>query len=205
MSPMRSQLTVLSGGAVRAAPPRSQLETAYQHFRLEREGNLASASTLGNDDALLKPFLAWAQARGLRRFSDLDIGTMRVYRAQEAVRIGKHGRKLRPHTVLDSHRALLTFLRWARAEGYELDPRLLELKRPKVPRPEATVYHMSQLRAILAACNPRTPQEELAVRILVGAGLRASERCGLALVAPDGLSDVMTDSMARGRVELRVR
>ena len=30
MSPMRPQVTVLSGGAAAAAPPRSQLETAYQ-------------------------------------------------------------------------------------------------------------------------------------------------------------------------------
>jgi len=96
----------------------------------------------------------------------------------------------------------LGFIGW---EGYEFDPRVLELPRPKVPRPEADVYHMTQLRAVLAACNPRVPQEELSVRILVGSGLRASELCGLALVGPDGLSDIMLDSLARGRVELRVR
>jgi hypothetical protein len=47
---------------------------------------------------------------------------MRAYRAQEAVRIGKHSRRLRPHTVLDSHRALLTFLRRARAEATSSTP-----------------------------------------------------------------------------------
>src|SRR5947207_3044570 len=36
-------------------------------------------------------------------------------------------------------------------------------------------------------------------------GLRASELCGLAVVGPDGLPDVMSDSLSRGRVELRVR
>jgi site-specific recombinase XerD len=136
MSPMRPQVTVLSGGAAAAAPARSQLETAYQHFRLEREGNLLSANTLENYDALVRPFLAWAGTSGVRRFADLDLGTMRAYRAQEATQVGKHGRKLRPHTVLDSHRALLTFMRWAQAEGYEFDARILELKRPKVPKPE---------------------------------------------------------------------
>lgn len=49
------------------------------------------------------------------------------------------------------------------------------------------------------------PQEELAVRILLGSGIRKSELCGLALVGPDGMSDLMLDSMVRGRVELRVR
>ena len=43
------------------------------------------------------------------------------------------------------------------------------------------------------------------VRILVGSGLRREELCGLAVVGPDGLSDVMTDSLGTGRVELRVR
>jgi hypothetical protein len=48
MSPMRSQLTVLSGGAVRAAPPRSQLETAYQHFVEGGPAGTRSAA-IGND------------------------------------------------------------------------------------------------------------------------------------------------------------
>ena len=67
------------------------------------------------------------------------------------------------------------------------------------------MYHVAQVRQILAACNPKLPQEELAVRILVGSGIRESELCGLAVVAPDGLPDLMLDSVARGRVELRVR
>ena len=43
------------------------------------------------------------------------------------------------------------------------------------------------------------------MRLLVGAGLRASEPCGLAVVGPDGLPDVMSDSLTLGRVQLRVR
>ena len=79
---------------------------------------------------------------------------------------------------------LLTFFRWARTEGYTVDPRILELKRPRVPEQEATVYHIAQVRQILGACNPKLPQEEPAVRILVGAGLRESELCGLAVLIP---------------------
>ncbi|TMC07674.1 MAG: site-specific integrase [Chloroflexi bacterium] len=174
MSSMAPQVTVLSGGAAPAAPPRTQLWTAYEHYRLGRQGDLVSEKTLETYVTHVEPFLTWAGD---------ECG----------------------FTVLDSHKALLTFFRWARTEGYEFDGRILELKRPRVPKPEADVYHMSQLRAILTACNRRVPQEELMVRILVGSGVRASELCGLALVGPDGLSDVMTDSMARGRVELRVR
>jgi integrase len=61
------------------------------------------------------------------------------------------------------------------------------------------------VREILAACNPRVPQEELAVRILLGSGVREFELCGLALVGPDGMSDLMLGSVVRGRIELRVR
>lgn len=61
------------------------------------------------------------------------------------------------------------------------------------------------MKKILAACNPAVPTEDLVVRILVGSGLRREELCGLAVAGPDCLSDVMTDSLGSGRVELRVR
>ena len=108
-------------------------------------------------------------------------------------------------TLHDSHRLLATFLRWAEAEGYPVDPRILKLKAPKVPLKEPTVYHIASLRRVLAVCSSEFPQEELAVRILIGSGVRASELCGLAVQGPDGLPDVMLDSLVRGRVELRVR
>jgi len=67
------------------------------------------------------------------------------------------------------------------------------------------VFHIVQLRKILAACNAAVAEEELAVRIAVGSGLRISELCGLCVEGPDGLPDLMLDSLERGRVELRVR
>jgi integrase len=58
---------------------------------------------------------------------------------------------------------------------------------------------------VLAACTPEVPTEDLIVRLLVGSGIRRAEVCGLAVTAPDGLPDLMADSLQRGRVELRVR
>ena len=134
------------------------------------------------------------------------MSVLRHYRAEQARRTSeKTGRPLEPATVLDSRRLLMTFLRWAAEEEYPVDPRILKLKAPKVPLKEPTVYHIAHVRQVLAACDPRLPQEELAVRILVGSGVRASELCGLAVRAPDGLADLMLDSLVRGRVELRVR
>jgi integrase len=74
-----------------------------------------------------------------------------------------------------------------------------------VPDKEPTVYHINQLREVLAACKTEHPQEEIVVRLTVGSGIRRSEVCGLCQVGPDGLSDVMMDSIARRRAELRVR
>ncbi|HKB42294.1 MAG TPA: hypothetical protein VKD72_38055 [Gemmataceae bacterium] len=50
------------------------------------------------------------------------MGLVRAYRAELAARPGKkHGRPLQARTIFDSHRALLTFFRWARAEGYPVE------------------------------------------------------------------------------------
>jgi hypothetical protein len=68
---------------------------------------------------------------------------VRIYRAFLATKLGKWGRPLAPKTILESHRAVLCFLRWARREGYAVDPRILELTAPRVPDKEPTVYHIA--------------------------------------------------------------
>lgn len=55
MASRKPVLRVISGSA--AAPRHAALEAAYQHFRLERQGNLVSASTLEHYDWLVRPFL----------------------------------------------------------------------------------------------------------------------------------------------------
>jgi site-specific recombinase XerD len=181
------------------------IEAGYQHFRLERQGALLAPNTLLWYDRMVLPFLAWLGSQDVRRFEDLDAGIVRSYLAGLASRPGGHGRPLAPKTLLESHRAILCFLRWARREGYEIDPRIMDLVPPRVPQKEPTIYHIAQLHKILEACSAAVPTEELVVRLLVGSGLRQAEVCGLAAVGPDGLPDVMTDSLHRGRVELRVR
>ena len=202
---MQRRMRVITGAA--EARVRSGVEAAYDHFRLERQGDLASPRTLEHYDYMFGAFLRWLEEErpDVRRVEDMDVAVVRAYRAALAVSKKRDGKLLAPRTIFDSHRVLLTFFRWARAEGYTVDPRILELKRPRLSEPEATVYHIAQVRQILAACNPKLPQEELAVRILIGAGLRESELCGLAIAAPDGLPDLMLDSVQRGRVELRIR
>jgi CTP:molybdopterin cytidylyltransferase MocA len=118
MSPMAPQVTVLPGGAAPASPPRTQLRIAYEHFRLERQGDLVSEKTLETHETHVEPFLAWVGESACAASPISTSARSGATRAREATRIGKHGRQLRPHTVLDSHKALLTFLRWCRTEGY---------------------------------------------------------------------------------------
>jgi hypothetical protein len=77
-------------------------------------------------------------------------------------------------------RPSISGLRWARCESDVVDPCILQLERPKVPEKEPAVFRIRQVRDIL-------------------------DVCGLSQIGLDGMSDVMLDSMARGRVELRVR
>jgi integrase len=198
-------MRVIQGTATDRRP--TPLEEAYAHFRLDRQGLPVSPRTLGFYDDKIGGFLAWLRREHteVRRFEDLDVTSVRLYRAQMAARPGLRGRQIQPETLAGTVRALRAFFRWAHAEGYQVAPRILQLPRVRVPWKEPTLYHMTQVRDLLAACNPTLPQEALAVRILLGSGVRQSELCGLAIQGPDGLSDLMLESLDRGVVELRVR
>lgn len=199
------KVRVLQGAA--PGRRRTPLEDAYDQFRLERQGNRLSPRTLASYDYHVDGFFGWLRDEHpqIRQFKDLTVDVMRAYRAEIATRDSHRGRPLSAETLQDSHASIRVFLRWADSEGYKVDARLLKLPRVKVPAKEPTVYHISQLRQILAVCNNDFPQQDLVVRILVGSGVRISELCGIAVEGPDGLPDLMLDSVERGRVELRVR
>jgi site-specific recombinase XerD len=199
---VRGRSTVAPSPARRRQPP---IRAAYEHFRLERQGALVTRATLDFYDGMVLPFLNWLDGEGVERFEHMGVEHARMYRARLASTPGRHGRPLQPDTLHGSHRAIGTFLRWARREGYAIEARILEMPAPRIPDKEPTVYHIAQVRTVLAACNAGVPTEDVIVRLLVGSGIRRAEVCGLAVTAPDGLPDLMVDSMRRGRVELRVR
>jgi integrase/recombinase XerD len=206
MAPRMTTLTVVRGSqATSSSGRRSQIEGAYDHFRIDRKSNLVTPATLEFYEHMTRPFFGFLREEGCLDFASLDVNVVRRFRVWVSERKGKHGQQLSPNTVQAYHRAYSTFLRWASLEGYPVDGRILLLKRPRTQQSEPDLYHLAQLRKILAACNPAVPEEEVAVRIAVGSGLRISELCGLCVAGPDGLSDLMLDSLERGRVELRVR
>src|SRR2546421_9173498 len=106
MAPMR----VLQGTAARGR--QTAIEAAYDHFRVDRQGNLVSGKTLDHYHYhyLVGPFFTWLrdQRPGLERFEDLDVNVVRDYRVALATRTSERtGRLLEPATVLDAHRLLL--------------------------------------------------------------------------------------------------
>ena len=186
---MRTTVRVIQGRLAESDPHRtSAIEAAYQHFRLDKQGSLVSPKTLRHYEWTIRPFLNWLDEvhPQVARFEQLGVDLVREYRVCVAERPTNRGRLPEPATLNDLHRLLMTFLRWAEDEGYAVDPRMRRLKAPRVPLKEATVFHIAQLRDVLAACNPERPQEELIVRMLVGSGVRAAELCGLAVRGPDG-------------------
>ena len=185
----------------------SQLEDAYSFFRLDRQSVPVSPATLRTYDFHVQPFLRWLKTNHpqVAAVGDVDVNHLRAYRAELVQRPGLMGRTMQPESMAGIDTSIRTFFRWALDEGYEVQPRILTLRRVRVPWKEPTIFHLKQLREILLACNEDLPHEALAVKLLVGAGLRRAELGGLALRAPDGLSDLMLDSIDRGIAELRVR
>ncbi len=116
MPGVRRAVRVLPGGVPSPARRQPPLGAGYEHFRLERQGALLSPKTLEYYDGMVLPFLKWLDAEGVHRFDHLDVSHVRLYRAQLAARPGRWGRTLAPKTLLESHRAILCFLRWARRE-----------------------------------------------------------------------------------------
>jgi len=187
------------------SPALRQLREAYDLFRLGKQGSRISPATIDFYDLHLGKFFGWLDrcCPGVRRFDDLEADALRRFRAELAGSPGRYGRPLQPESLHASHRSLRVFLHWAELEGYQVDPRLLRMPAPRLPGKKMSGFHIAQLRRLLAA--GACPVEELALRILVGSGVRMSELYGLAIKGPDGLPDLMIDSLDRGHAELRIR
>src|SRR3989475_12093707 len=84
--------------------------SGYEHFRLDRQGQLLSPKTLIYYDETVLPFLRWLAAEGVRRFEEGDVGRVRTYRAFLATKMGKWGRPLAPKRTPGAHRAVPIFL-----------------------------------------------------------------------------------------------
>ena len=192
-----------------AVPPGSRIRGAYDLFILEREGRDLSDDTMAWYENMLGEFVGWVGATHpeLRSPEDIQkehVSAYRVYLKGRPVRHpGARGETLSKEALLGSQRAVRTFFGWALEDGYAIDERILGLKKTKLPKKEADVFHISQIRGMLGACATET--ERVALRIFTGTGARLSEVGGISTRADDGLPDLMTDSMDRGHADVRLR
>ncbi|HZU16852.1 MAG TPA: hypothetical protein VFD01_09695 [Candidatus Dormibacteraeota bacterium] len=109
-----------AGGGSESSRCQSAFEAVYDHFRLDRRGNLVSGRTLSHYDYLLRPFFEWLRDEPpeVQGFEQLAVAIVPKYRVRLVERKSERtGRRLEPATVLDAHRLLLTFLRLAAGEG----------------------------------------------------------------------------------------
>jgi site-specific recombinase XerD len=180
---------------------------AIELFILERRADKRQPSTIRYYRQQLGLFGAWLTQQDVAGDGPQDVtkALILAYRMhlQERGHSRLVGQPLQHTTLVASQRALRTFFAWAEEEGYIIDGRILKLRKTRVPQKDATVYTLAQMDAILAACA--SPTEEVAIRLLVGTGVRLSEAVGVCLRGPDGLPDLETDNLGRGCATLRVR
>ncbi|MDR0360675.1 MAG: hypothetical protein LBJ87_14585 [bacterium] len=103
-------LTVVAGGG-RGVDTEVGSGGRIRALRLNLLGNRVSENTARHYDYMVWPFLAWAAQERLRRFEELPVERVRHHRAEVASRTTKRGRQREGRTVLESHKALMTFFR----------------------------------------------------------------------------------------------
>jgi len=178
------------------------LEEAYAHFRLDWQGLPVSPATLRLYEHTIGRFLRWVRVEhaDVRRFEDLSVVVVREYRAALAARSGLRGKPIQPETLSGSDRALRTFFRWASAEGYPVAERILTLPKVRVPWKEPTLFHIRQLREILAACNPRLGDRDELLASMVDDWWSARERGESVMQAPSWRDVAELNARARERL-----
>jgi integrase len=110
---------------------------------------------------------------GAATLEELTGGHVKLYLAS------LQDRGLADTSVRGAFLTLKCFANWAAREGYPVDPALMRLRTPRVAVKEMVTYAPEQLAAIDAATPAGWPK--LAVRLLLGTGMRIAELCDLRL------------------------
>lgn len=184
---------------------KSRLEASFEDFILTLRGMRRSPNTLDGYRWQLLPFIRWVEETEgpVAAWDSLDRISRRDYMARLASEPGPRGKILEDTSLLAWHKAFSSWANWSYRNGYPVDPHLLVQPKPRVERPDPTLYDINQINRILAAC--KEPHEYITIRTELSAMLRISEVCGLSNRAPeDGVSD-LHGSISHGHASLRVR
>jgi len=98
-------------------------------------------------------------------------------------------RGLSDNTIHGFFQVIKSFANWCSREEYPVDPSLLRMRPPKVALKEMSTYTSEQVKTIFDAAKVGWPQ--LAVKILLGTGIRVGELCNLQLEDVEDDDDAM--------------
>jgi site-specific recombinase XerD len=110
---------------------------------------------------------------------------------------GLQDRGLSDNTVHGVYETIKAFARWADREGYAVDQPLLRMRAPKVEQKDREVYTEAQQTAIFREVPAGWPT--LAVQLLIGTGMRATEMCNLEVDDFEDDGDVAFLKVRRGK------
>ncbi len=106
-------------------------------------------------------------------------------------------RGLSDNTIHGFFQVIKSFANWCAREEYPVDPSVLRMRPPKVALKEMTTYTAEQVQAIFDTAKVGWPQ--LAVKILLGTGIRVGELCNLLLEDVEDDEDAMFLKIKRGK------
>ena len=123
--------------------------------------------------------IEWYQQKMAWHLNTGQAGALSQLTAYELKRYldGLRDRDLADNTIHGFFEVLRAFASWADREGYAVDPALLRVQAPKVAQKEVETYSTEQIERIFAATSPGWPT--MAVKVLLGTGMRLSELCDL--------------------------
>jgi site-specific recombinase XerD len=98
-------------------------------------------------------------------------------------------RGLSDNTIHGFFQVIKSFANWCAREEYPVEPSVLRMRPPKVALKEMSTYTPDQVKAIFEAAKVGWPQ--LAVKILLGTGIRVGELCNLQLEDVEDDDDAM--------------
>jgi site-specific recombinase XerD len=106
-------------------------------------------------------------------------------------------RGLSDNTIHGFFQVIKSFANWCSREEYPVDPSVLRMRPPKVALKEMSTYTSEQVAAIFDSAKLGWPQ--LAVKILLGTGIRVGELCSLLLEDVEDDEDTMFLKIKRGK------
>ena len=186
---------------LRPQPVVSPLRAAFEAFLLSREAMRCTPKTLEYYRYTVGGFVATLESQGIRDVDAITPGHIRAY----LVALQRRGAK---DTTQHAHaRGVKTWLRWLVAEGdLSADP-MQRVAMPRLERRMPPPFTLDDVKALLAACNRRTPKgsrDYAIVLVLVDTGLRAAELVSLKVGAIDARSGLCA-VMGKGRKAREVR